>query len=63
MQPQIQPNQTHQTAAQIIPIDPTPIAQSDSPTAVILAVAILLSILLGGITGLVRVLVVARSGR
>jgi hypothetical protein len=54
---------THQTASQIAPIDPTPIVQSESPTAVILAIAILLSILISGITGLVRVLVLTRSGR
>jgi hypothetical protein len=54
---------THQTTSQITPIDPTPIVQSESPTAVILAIAILISILTTGITGLVRVIVMARSCR
>jgi hypothetical protein len=38
------------------PIDPMPIVQSTSPTAVILAIAILISILLGSITGLIQVI-------
>ncbi len=54
---------THQSISQIAPIDPTPIIQSESPTAVILAIAILILILTSGITGLVRVIVVTRSRR
>lgn len=54
---------THQATSQIAPIDPMPIIQSESPTAVILALAILISILVSGITGLVRVIVVTRSFR
>lgn len=60
---QQQPTLTYQPTSQIAPIDPTPIIQSESPTAVILAIAILLSILVSGVTGLVRVIVVARSYR
>ena len=60
---QQQPTLTHQTISPIAPIDPTPIVHSESPTAVILAIAILISILISGITGLVQVLVVTRSGR
>jgi hypothetical protein len=60
---QQQPTLTHQATSQIAPIDPTPILQSESPTAVILAIAILISILVSGITGLVRVIVVTRSFR
>ena len=51
---QQQPTLTQQTTAQIAPIDPTPIIKSESTTAVILAIAILISILISGITGLVR---------
>ena len=36
---QQQPTLTHQATSQIAPIDPTPIIQSESPTAVILAIA------------------------
>ena len=52
---------THQATSQIASIDPTPIIQSESPTAVILAIAILISILVNGITKLVRVIVVTRK--
>lgn len=58
-----QPSLTHQATSQIAPIDPTPIIQSESPTAVILAIAILISMLIGGITGLVRVIMMTRSFR
>jgi hypothetical protein len=47
---------TQQTGPSIASIDPTPIVQSDSPTAVILAIAILLSTLMNGVTKLVRTL-------
>jgi len=60
---QQQPVSTQQTVLPIAPIDPTSIIQSDSPTAVILAIAILISMLISGITGLVRVIVVTRSCR
>jgi hypothetical protein len=52
-----------QTTTSIVPIDPTPIVQSESPTAVILAITILIAILTSGITGLVRVIVMTRSRR
>ncbi len=47
---------TQQTVPPIAPIDPKTIAQSESPTAIILAVAILLSISIGSITQLVQVI-------
>ncbi len=47
----------------IAPIDPMPIVQSNSPTAVILAIAILISILVSSITGLVLAIVMTRSRR
>jgi hypothetical protein len=51
---------TQQMPPAIAPIDPTPILQSESPTAVILATAILISILVSSITGLVLVILVKR---
>jgi hypothetical protein len=54
---------TQQPPAQIAPIDSKPILQSESPTAIILAIAILLSLLITGITELVRVLEVRRTCR
>lgn len=54
---------TQPTTSSIAPIDPTSIIQSESPTAVILAIAILISILVSGITRLVRVIMVTRSCR
>jgi hypothetical protein len=54
---------TYPASSQIAPIDPTPIIQSESPTEVILAIAILISILVSGITGLVRVILVTKSCR
>lgn len=54
---------TNQPSAPMLPIDPTPIIQSESTTSVILAIAILISILISGITGLVQLLVVTRSRR
>lgn len=48
---------TDQTTPPIAPVDPTPIiTHGDSPTAIILAVAILISILLKSVTGLIRVI-------
>lgn len=58
-----QPKLTHQAMSQIAPIDPPPIIQSESPTVLILAISILISILTSGITGLVRVIVITRSSR
>lgn len=55
MNPQQTPS-TQQTVPSIAPIDPQPIAQSESPTAIILAIAILISIVIGSITGLVQVI-------
>ncbi|MBD2325838.1 hypothetical protein [Alkalinema sp. FACHB-956] len=60
---QQQPTSTHQATSQIAPIDPTPIAQSESPTAVILAIAILISTFTASLTGLVQVIMNARSYR
>lgn len=54
---------TQPATSSFAPIDPTPIIQSESPTAVILAITILISILVSGITGLVRVVMVTRSRR
>lgn len=53
-----QSTSTQQTVPSIAPIDPQLIAQSESPTAIILALAILISILIGSITGLVRVIII-----
>ena len=50
---------TSQTLPPIAPIDPTVIVEhGESPTAIILAIAILIAILLGSLTGLVRVVVI-----
>jgi hypothetical protein len=45
----------------VAPIDPKPIVHSESPTAVILAIAILISILLGSITALIQVILAKTS--
>ncbi len=59
---QTQPTTTNQTIPPISPIDPTPIVENgESPTAIILAIAILIAILLGAVTGLVRVIVIERQ--
>lgn len=51
---------THQTIPPIAPIDPTPIVtHGESPTAIILAIAILIVLSLGSLTQLVRVILVA----
>jgi hypothetical protein len=52
---------TQQTPLPIAPIDPTPIVQSTSPTAVILAIAILISILIGSITALIQVILLVKT--
>lgn len=45
-------------------IDITPIVQhGNSPTAIILAIAILLSFLFTGLTGLVRVILISKPSR
>jgi hypothetical protein len=50
---------TSQTLSPIAPIDPTAILEhGDSPTAIILAITILIAILLGSLAGLVRVTVI-----
>jgi hypothetical protein len=57
---QIQPN-TNQPAHSTVPIDPTPLIKSESPTAVILAIAILISILIGSISGLIQVILLVKT--
>ncbi len=45
-------------------IDITPIVQhGESPTAIILAIAILLSFLFTGLTGLVRIILISKPSR
>ncbi|HEY9612862.1 hypothetical protein [Allocoleopsis sp.] len=57
---QSQPTTTNQTIPAIAPIDPTTIVENgESPTAIILAIAILIAMLFCSMTGLVRVIVVA----
>ncbi|HEY9797172.1 MAG TPA: hypothetical protein V6D30_16135 [Leptolyngbyaceae cyanobacterium] len=59
---QAQPTTTNQTLPPIAPIDPTTIVENgESPTAIILAIAILIAILLGSVTGLVQVIVTGRQ--
>jgi hypothetical protein len=56
---QNQPTTTSQPISPIAPIDPQLIVEhGESTTAIILAIAILISILLGSLTGIVRVVVV-----
>jgi hypothetical protein len=48
---QTQPTITNQTIPPIAPIDPTTIVENgESPTAIILAIAILIAILFGSVT-------------
>jgi hypothetical protein len=55
-----QPALTNQTIPPIAPIDPTPlVTHGESPTAIILALAILIVLSLGSLTQLLRVIVVA----
>lgn len=50
---------TSQTIQSIAPIDSKPIIEhGESPTAIILAIAILISILISSMTGLVRVIMI-----
>jgi hypothetical protein len=59
-----QPTSTHQGIPMIAPIDPQPIVEhGESPTAIILAIAILISMLFSGITGLVRIIVMSKNYR
>lgn len=61
---QQQPTSTQQTVPPITPIDPAQIAKhGESPTAIILAIAMLISMLLSSITKLVRAIMVTRSFR
>jgi hypothetical protein len=58
MNPQ-QPTTTQQTVPQIVPIDLQPMIDHGSePISIILAIAILISILFRSITGLVRIVVI-----
>ncbi len=53
-----------QPAAQISPIDPKPIVEhGESPASIILSIAILLSIVVSGLTGLIHVILATRSPR
>ena len=50
---------TNQTVPTIAPIDPKTIVEhGESPTAIILAIAILLAIMISSMTGLVRVILI-----
>lgn len=56
---QQQPTFTQRSVPAIAPINPKPVVeQGESSTAIILAIAILISILVGSITELVRVIVI-----
>jgi succinate dehydrogenase hydrophobic anchor subunit len=55
---------TNQTPSFGPPIDPTPLVEhGDSPAAIILSIAVFVSILVHGITGLVKIIVEARNSR
>lgn len=62
-----QPTSNQQTTASIAPIDPALLVKhgksEDSSVTVILAIAILISILITGITGLVRVIMLTKASR
>jgi hypothetical protein len=49
------------TTASTTPISPTPIAQAEPPTDTITAIAILISILLGSLTGLIQAITIAKK--
>ena len=54
---------TNQSIPAIAPIDPKPIVEhGESPTAIILAIAILIAILFGSMTGLVGVVLMMILG-
>jgi hypothetical protein len=53
-----------QSVAQMSPIDPKPIVEhGESPTSIILAIAILLSVFVSGLTGLIHIILATRSPR
>lgn len=56
-----QPISTQPITPSIAPLDPQPIVQSESSTAVILAVTILISTLIGSMTQLVQVVLKAKG--
>jgi hypothetical protein len=57
-------NSANQSVPSIVPIDIEPIVEhGESPTAIILAIAILSSTLISGITGLVRVILMSKPRR
>ena len=57
-------NTTNQSVPSIVTIDTLPIIEhGESPTAIILSIAILSSTLIGSITGLVRVILMAKPRR
>ncbi|TYQ31490.1 hypothetical protein [Pseudanabaena sp. UWO310] len=52
---------TNQTTASITPIDTATITKhGESPTSILLAIAILISMLLSSLTGLVRVILMSK---
>lgn len=52
---------TNQTTTPITPIDTSTIAKhGESPTSILLAIAILISMLISNLTGLVRVLLMSK---
>ncbi len=57
-------NISNQSVPSIVTIDTQPIIEhGESPTAIILSIAILSSTLIGSITGLVRVILMAKPRR
>ena len=54
-------HKTNQKLLSSVPIDPTPLIKSESPTAVILAITILIYTLLGSITELIKVIVLLKT--
>lgn len=57
-------NSANQSVPSIVTIDTLPIIEhGESPTAIILSIAILSSTLIGSITGLVRVILMAKPRR
>jgi hypothetical protein len=61
MKSKLQPMSTQQTPLPIAPITPKTIVQSESLTAVILAIAILLTIVFGSITTLIQIILTAKK--
>jgi hypothetical protein len=61
---QQQPTSIQHTVPSSVPIDIQPIVEhGESPTAIILSIAILSSTLISGITGLVRVILMSKPRR